>query len=189
MVVSGDALTAGSGTAGSDRDHAPTWLARARLLALTCALLIVAAAGAQAQQRALQRYAQALQAELSAMQLAADCVLEAERYDCSFAAPSAPDLRMHAVYSDQTDTVYVYIERYATLPADDVKSTPALRHMMELNWQLLVGKLEWSARTGEVRLSAVLNTDSNFDRRALRSIVSGLDLAAARYRGELGAGE
>jgi hypothetical protein len=51
-----------------------------------------------------------------------------------------------------------------------------------------VGKLEWSARTGEVRLSAVLNTDSNFDRRALRSIVLALDELAGRYRGELGGG-
>jgi len=90
------------------------------------------------------------------------------------------------VYSDETDTVYVYLERYAMLPPDDPHSAALLRRMMELNWQLLVGKLEWSARSGEVRLSAVLNTDSNFDRRALRSIVLALGATANRYRGELG---
>ena len=56
---------------------------------------------------------------------------------------------------------------------------------MELNWELLVGKFEWNPRDGEVRLSAVLNTDSNFDRRALRSIVHSLDTIAARYEREL----
>ena len=56
---------------------------------------------------------------------------------------------------------------------------------MELNWELLVGKFEWNPRTGEVRLSAVLNTDSNFDRRAFRSIVHALDSIAVRYYREL----
>ena len=56
---------------------------------------------------------------------------------------------------------------------------------MELNWELLIGKFEWNPRTGEVRLGATFNTDSNFDRRAFRSIVRALDTIAARYAAEL----
>ena len=133
------------------------------------------------------RYASALQAELVAMQREPTCVPEARgRFHCSFAGETAGSGTMHAVYSDETDTVYVYFERYAMLPPDDPQLAAMLRRMMELNWQLLVGKLEWSARSGEVRLSAVLNTDSNFDRRALRSIVLALGAAANRHRSELG---
>ena len=136
------------------------------------------------------RYARELQAELTAMQRQPRCQPETHgRFHCSFAATGATSgghgSTLHAVYSDQTDTVYVYVERYAMLPADDARTPTLLRRMMELNWQLLVGKLEWSARSGEVRLSAVLNTDSNFDRRALRSIVLSLETVAERYRQEL----
>jgi hypothetical protein len=133
------------------------------------------------------RYAGALQAELVAMQREPNCLPEARgRFHCSFAGETADNGTMHAVYSDETDTIYVYVERYAMLPPEDPHTAAMLRRMMELNWQLLVGKLEWSARSGEVRLSAVLNTDSNFDRRALRSIVLALGSAATRYRNELG---
>lgn len=132
------------------------------------------------------RYAEVLEAELTAMQRQPSCSAEARgRFHCSFAGAAPASRLMHAVYSDQTDTVYVYLERYAMLPPDGAQTPARLRRMMELNWQLLVGKLEWSARSGEVRLSAVLNTDSNFDRRALRSIVLALEAVAERYRHEL----
>jgi hypothetical protein len=165
---------------------------RRRFAAALAALLLCSAsahaAPGSAPSKPAPRYAQALRAELGAMQLAAECSDQPAGVDCAFPAPSAPSSRMHAVYSDATDTVYVYVERYAMLPPEGSRTATLLRRMMELNWQLLVGKLEWSARTGEVRLSAVLNTDSNFDRRALRSIVLALDEVASRYRGELGGG-
>jgi len=65
-------------------------------------------------------------------------------------------------------------------------ATPALlRRLMELNFQLLGPKFEWDPATGEVRLSAVLHTDSNLDRRALRSMVHTLLSVADRYQPEL----
>lgn len=164
-------------------------LSRAALAALVLCSTSAHAAPDAAASKPAPRYAEALRAELGAMQLAAECAQQPSgSFDCTFPAPSAPTSRMHAVYSDATDTVYVYVERYAMLPPEGARTATLLRRMMELNWQLLVGKLEWSARTGEVRLSAVLNTDSNFDRRALRSIVLALDEVATRYRGELGGG-
>ena len=110
------------------------------------------------------------------------------RQHCTWSGRSAAtrsDLIVHAVYSDDSDTVYVYVEHYLMLPPEAPQTTATLRRLMELNWELLVGKFEWNPRTGEVRLSAVLNTDSNFDRRAFRSIVHALDSVAARYYREL----
>lgn len=56
---------------------------------------------------------------------------------------------------------------------------------MEINWEMLVGRFEWSAQTGELRLSATLNTDSNFDRRAFRGVVRALLRLAERYAEEV----
>ena len=48
-----------------------------------------------------------------------------------------------------------------------------------------MGKFEWDPTDGEVRLAMVLNTDSNFDRRAFRSTVRALAALADRHYGEL----
>lgn len=135
------------------------------------------------------RYARAVQEEFAAMGLDAECSTQsATRATCSYRARSSAterDLPAHANYDDDTDSVYFYVERYLVAPAQAASTPAVLRRLMELNWTLLVGKFEWNPRDGEVRLGAVLNTDSNFDRRAFRSIVLALDTTAARYREEL----
>jgi len=135
------------------------------------------------------RYAASMEAELRRLGIDAQCVSEPEsRHHCRYARPPAAghgELSLHAVYSDESDTVYFYVERYLVVPSDHARAATVLRRLMELNWELLVGKFEWNPRTGEVRLSATLNTDSNFDRRAFRSIVRALDTIAARYGAEL----
>jgi hypothetical protein len=134
------------------------------------------------------RYAQAIEDELDDMGVDAHCELRADHSQhCSYDRSSmrVASLEVDAVYSDESDTIYVYVPRYLVLPPD-ARSTPTvLRRLMELNWDLLLGKFEWNPRTGEVRLSAMLSTDSNFDRRAFRSILHGLESLAARHRAEL----
>ena len=170
----------------SGRDRAIRALCLPLLVAMCAARAFAAPPQSEPASPAVARYAAALQAELTAMQRQPSCSAEARgRFHCTFTGSGTAGSVMHAVYSDQTDTVYVYLERYAMLPPDAPQTPTLLRRMMELNWQLLVGKLEWSARSGEVRLSAVLNTDSNFDRRALRSTVLALETVAERYRHEL----
>jgi hypothetical protein len=164
-----------------------------RLLAYSSLWIIATSAAigtaAAAPAASLPRYSGAVERELQSMGRHPSCELEArERYHCSFEAATtsvghAP--AMHAVYSDQTDTVYLYAERYLTLPSDHARTPAVLRRLMELNWDLLAGKFEWNPRSGEVRLSAVLSTDSNFDRRAFRSLVHALEVTCARYDREL----
>jgi hypothetical protein len=134
------------------------------------------------------RYAQQLADELSALELEPQCsARSATAFHCSYAARSSlerRDLTAHAHYDDTTDTVYLYIPLLTI--ADTAKSLPSLLHRaMELNWELLGAKLEWSAQSGELRLSAVLHTDSNFDRRAFRSLVRALDRLTLRYSVQL----
>lgn len=134
------------------------------------------------------RYAAAVEEALLQLDLDVRCANEgAQRQHCrgSRKAPGGDEPLLHSEYSDESDTVYVYLERYLVVPSDDPRSAALLRRLMELNWELLIGKFEWNARTGEVRLAAVVNTDSNFDRRAFRSTVRALYAVAARHRAEL----
>ncbi len=159
-------------------------------IALTaCIGLCASSAAAQQGDAPRPRYLAAIQAELEAMQIPAACEAEsATRARCSYrhqGRTSQRELQIHLVYSDETDTIYFYVDHYLEAPPD-AETTPAvLRRLMELNWQMLIGKLEWDPSDGEVRLAMVANTDSNFDRRTFRSIVRTLGPLADRYLPEL----
>lgn len=99
------------------------------------------------------------------------------------AVPRQFVLSLH--YDDNTDTIYVSIHHYASVRADAPNALQVFRRLLELNWEMLVGKFEWSPASGEVRLSAVINTDSNFDRRAFRGVVRSLLRLADRYADEI----
>lgn len=158
-----------------------------QLIGATLGAVLVASGAAQP--LVPPRYAIAVRQELERMGMQPRCSTEPRaRYHCTYAGRAWSNGQKpiaHAVYSDESDTVYFYLERYLVAPAGGPKTPAVLQRLMELNWELLLGKLEWNPRTGEVRLSAVLSTDSNFDRRAFRSIVHALDTVAERFDREL----
>ncbi len=134
------------------------------------------------------RYMPAIDAELTAMGIEHTCEPTGTvRALCTFhrAGPSGRDFDVKVVYSDDSDTIYMFVERYIVAAADADTTPAVLRRLMELNWQLLVGKLEWHSTDGEVRIAFVLNTDSNFDRRSFRSCVRSIVNVADRYYPEL----
>ncbi|MEZ4339302.1 MAG: YbjN domain-containing protein [Sandaracinaceae bacterium] len=148
------------------------------------------AAEAQTVEEGQPRYLAAMENELNAMRVrGARCeAADPQRARCQFAArgiTTGREFAIRIVYSDRTDTIYMYVERYLTAPADGQTTDALLRRLMELNWTLLLGKFEWSSTDGEVRLAMILNTDSNFDRRAFRSAVRGIGQLADRYFNEL----
>lgn len=135
------------------------------------------------------RYLGALRNEIEAMGLDGACDADdAQRAHCAVvlrgeASRRTFDLRM--AYSDVTDTVYLYVDHYLTARAESATTDALLRHLMELNWRMLVGKFEWDPSDGEVRLAMVMNTDSNFDRRTFRSLVRAIQDQADRLYAEL----
>lgn len=141
------------------------------------------------------RYLAQMQAELQAMGLAPQCVAAGPQAAGCTVRASAPRVEgspaptrrflMQLRYDDATDTIYAYADHYATVRADSADAPRIFRRLLELNWEMLVGKFEWSPSSGEVRLSAVLNTDSNFDRRAFRGVVRSLLRLAERHADEL----
>jgi len=136
------------------------------------------------------RYLEAMERELRGMRVrGASCAAsDAVRARCEFAArgiTTGREFPIRLVYSDRTDTIYLYIERFLEVPADGQTTGQVLRRLMELNWTLLLGKFEWNSTDGEVRLAMIVNTDSNFDRRAFRSAVRAIGQVANRYYNEL----
>lgn len=136
------------------------------------------------------RYLAALRTELEHMGIEgfACQAIDAQRASCTLTQrgpTTRRELPIRIQYSDRTDTVYLYVERFLLAPQDAPTTDALMRRLMELNWQMLLGKFEWDPTDGEVRLAMVLNTDSNFDRRAFRSAVRGLVQLADRYGPEL----
>jgi hypothetical protein len=150
----------------------------------------VPAAHAETVPEGQPRYLQAMREELTAMGVA-DAACEAtdsQRAHCRLTQTGSStnrDYEVHLAYSDVTDTVYAYVDRYLVSTSEGEHTNVVLRRLMELNWTMLLGKFEWDPTDGEVRLAMVLNTDSNFDRRAFRSTVRALVALADRHYGEL----
>jgi hypothetical protein len=136
------------------------------------------------------RYLEAMRQELSAMGIA-DAACEAtdpQRAHCTVTQHGSTTDRqyeIHLAYSDVTDSIYAYVDRYLVATGEGAHTDALMRRLMELNWTMLMGKFEWDPTDGEVRLAMVLNTDSNFDRRAFRSTVRALGALADRHYGEL----
>lgn len=162
--------------------------ALAALWASSLAALAFAPGAAGQPAPSVPRYAAAIEEALVQLDIDVRCATEgAQRQHCrgTRKAQAGDEPTLHSEYSDETDTVYLYLERYLMVRSDSPHCAALLRRLLELNWDLLIGKFEWNARTGEVRLAAVMNTDSNFDRRAFRSTVRALYAVAARHRAEL----
>jgi hypothetical protein len=137
------------------------------------------------------RYLPMVRDELGHMGLTARCTTDNPKVGrCRYSYRSSSlgvTFDMVMEYSDDNDTVYMYASRYLMLPSASPHLLPTLRRMMEMNNEMLVGKLEWNPRDGETRLSAVVSTDSNFDRRAFRSTVRAVHSLCERYFRELSA--
>ena len=141
------------------------------------------------------RYFTQIRAELQAMGIDAQCAAAGTQAGSCRAttagisgtanAPSSRRFVLGLDYSDVTDTIYVYVDHYATLAGDHANAPALFRRMAEINWETLAGRFEWSAASGEVRLSSVMHTDSNFDRRAFRGVVRSLLRVADRYADDI----
>ncbi|MBX3248830.1 MAG: YbjN domain-containing protein [Myxococcales bacterium] len=152
-------------------------------------LLLLAALPAATAQAPEPRYLAAMREELDAMGLAPLCEPESAiraRCELRHVSPDARhELRAFTLYSDESDTVYVWVPRLVVAPPEDPATPAVLRRIAELNWSMLTTKLEWNPSDGEVRLSAVLHTDSSFDRRAFRNLVRVVLSLAGRHGPQL----
>ena len=154
--------------------------------AIATAVLLAFAFGASAEPKAPPRYLDAVRQELA--RLGVDAACETGAGVCSFRrrlGDLGVDIDATVACSDETNTVYVAIPRLIALVGSEGPSLALSRRLLELNRRLVTSKLEWDALAGSIRLTTVLGTDSNFDRKAFRSQVLALFAAAERLLPEL----
>jgi hypothetical protein len=154
--------------------------------AAAAAVALALALPAFAAPKAPPRYLDAVRQELARLAVEAACVPEAG--SCSFRrrlGGLGTEVEATISCSDATATVYAAIPRLVALPDGDGPSLALARRLLELNGRLVTAKLEWDPLAGAIRLSTVLATDSNFDRKAFRSQLAALFAAAERLLPEL----
>lgn len=158
-----------------------------RYTAAAAAVSILALAFcAQAEPKHPPRYLDAVRQELA--RLGVDAACEPDAGVCSFRRSLGGlgvELDATVTCSDTTNTVYVAIPRFLALAGSEGPPVALARRLLELNRRLVTSKLEWDALAGSIRLTTVLGTDSNFDRKAFRSQVLALFAAAQRILPEL----
>jgi hypothetical protein len=159
----------------------------ALIRAAAAAAVFLAALAARAEEpRADADYLPAVREELA--RLGVDATCDELAGTCFFTrAPEGGGkaLRVGVRCGATTRTVYVFIESFLELEDPEGPAPVLARRLLDLNRQLVAGKFEWEKGSNTVRLSAVLATDSNFDRKAFRSVVLGLLVVAGRLRPEL----
>ena len=152
-------------------------------------LIMTAGLAAQEPASPRPRYLDAIERELRALRTEPLCEVESPIVGhCEFrhvTTNARTDYLVRAIYSDESDTVYLYVPEIAEAHPEDDTTPRLLRRIAELNWRLLGAKVEWNPRSGELRVSTVLHTDSNFDRRAFRTVVRALLTQVERYAPQL----
>jgi hypothetical protein len=91
-----------------------------------------------------------------------------------FPGPPERALQVAVKYSARSNTVYIYVDHFIEVTQEGGPSKALALRLLSLNNEMITAKFEWYEATKVFRLSTVLNTDSNFDRKAFRSQVKGL---------------
>ena len=129
----------------------------------------------EAQQKNENTYLISIRQELARLSLGATCQDSDDSCVFTYALKNSDkEIFVHVRFSRATNTVYLYVDRFLELEDPGGPVSALSRRLLDLNRQMVSAKFEWDKATNTIRLSASLNTDSNFDRKAFRSQVLGL---------------
>lgn len=85
----------------------------------------------------------------------------------------------------ESAVVYIAAVEILKVPQGHPRLNEMMRRLMELNWELSLGKLEWDPEDGEVRLSYAFTTEDGLGQKALGAAIADLVSAADKRRPEL----
>ncbi|MCP4600542.1 MAG: hypothetical protein GY847_08425 [Proteobacteria bacterium] len=151
-------------------------------------LVSLAAHAADPESSDTHNYMLAIRQELARLDIEVRC--DDAISSCIYKKPlyeNGPSCDVVLHYSKNTDTIYIYIDKFIVLPKGEGPSIELSHRLLELNREMVTAKFEWDKLSNSIRLSATINTDSNFDRRALRSQLIGLLAIAKKVRPSLSA--
>ncbi len=76
----------------------------------------------------------------------------------------------YVIADTESALCFVIIRNYMTVKPDHRNCDKVLRHLMELNWKLNVGKFEWNPDDGEVRISFTFSTEEGVGFNAFKAV-------------------
>jgi len=132
-------------------------------------------AGEQSNRTDKSGYLDVIEQELARLNIDARC--DRVTMSCTYTKTLTNDGGVREVnlrYSQRTDTVYIFIKNFLALEETNGLSGELARLLLSLNRELVTAKFEWDKGANVIRLSTTINTDSNLDRRSLRSQLIGL---------------
>ena len=80
--------------------------------------------------------------------------------------------RLHIVADAERRLLYIFLNRYLVVPRDHPNLDTVLRTLMDHNWGLNLGKLEWDKSDGEVRMSHTFTTENGVGFEAFAAVVT-----------------
>jgi hypothetical protein len=95
------------------------------------------------------------------------------------------DVELFILVDQEKAIVYIAVVRYLEIPPYHPRIGEIMRRLMELNWKLSLGKLEWDSSDGEARLSYAFTTEDGVGQRALGVAIGYLVSAADNHILEL----
>ena len=75
------------------------------------------------------------------------------------------------VIDAEKELVYMCLSRYLSAPEDHPNIDAIMQTLMDYNWRLNIGKLEWDTDDGEVRLSYTFTTENGVGFQAFEAIL------------------
>ena len=81
---------------------------------------------------------------------------------------------IRAIIDEGKRIVYIYFNRYLSIPKDHPNRNQVLQALMEQNWKLNIGRYEWDSEDGEVRFSYTFTTENGIGFEAFEAIVKTL---------------
>lgn len=129
------------------------------------------------------RYLEAVKQELARLQFLPNCQ-EAQGI-CTFQTAAGQNnttksQQIVVNVDDRSATIYIIIENFheaKNLTLEQAKK------LLEINQKLVSTKFSLDTESQNITLSAVINTDSNFDRKTFRSVLMGFIEVAQQYTG------
>ncbi|MDJ0765715.1 MAG: hypothetical protein QNJ97_22215 [Myxococcota bacterium] len=166
---------------------APGWAAKTVFCSLALIPLSAVADADDRPPKETADYFFAVRQELARLDVACQCDDAGRTCHCPRTLGNGGDgggrpLELTVQTSRSTRTVYLCINRFIVLQHGDGPSVELARKLLALNREMVTAKFEWDPGTQAIRLSATINTDSNFDRRAFRSQLQGLWRLAERLQ-------
>lgn len=92
---------------------------------------------------------------------------------------------IYVLANTESALAFIIIGDYMTVRPDHRNCDKVLRRLMELNWQLNVGKFEWDPSDGEVRITFTFSTENGVGYEAFKAVFETLAVTADQYKEEL----